>query len=58
LKVKDPHAWGVEAYKFAVDKIYSFTAQNKQITQEYQDQIKILLFKQIALGGYRLAKTI
>lgn len=33
IKVKDPHAWGVEAYKIAVDKIYSFTAHNKQITQ-------------------------
>lgn len=58
IKVKDPHAWGVEAYKFAVDKIYTFTAHNKQITQQYQDQIKALLFRQIALGGYRLAKTI
>lgn len=23
--IKNPHAWGVESYKIAVDKIYSYT---------------------------------
>jgi AAA+ ATPase superfamily predicted ATPase len=58
VKIKDPHAWGVEAYKIAVDRIYSYTKTNKRITQEYQDDIKELMFRQIALGGYRLADAI
>jgi hypothetical protein len=55
---KDPHAWGVEAYKIAVDRIYSYTKVNKKITEEYQNEIKEILFRQIALGGYRLAEAI
>ena len=33
LNVKDAKTWGVEAYKIAVDKIYSYTQKNKQITE-------------------------
>ena len=31
--IKDAHAWGVEAYKIAVDRIYSYTKTHKQITE-------------------------
>jgi hypothetical protein len=41
-----------------VDKIYSYTKLNKKITEEYQTEIREILFRQIALGGYRLALTI
>ena len=58
LAKKDSHEWGVEAFQLAVDHIYSFTKTNKQITEEYQNQIRPLLFKQLALGGYRLANAI
>lgn len=58
LAVKDPHSWGVDAFKLAVDKIYSYTKFNKKITQEYQDDIRKVLYKQLALGGYRLAIAI
>lgn len=58
VKIKDPHTWGVEAYKIAVDHIYSYTKNNKKITDEYQANIREILFRQIALGGYRLAEAI
>ena len=31
--IKDPHSWGVEAFKIAVDRIYSYTKTHKQITE-------------------------
>jgi hypothetical protein len=58
VRIKDAHTWGVEAYKLAVDHIYAYTKTNKNITGEYQADIRELLFRQIALGGYRLADTI
>ena len=58
IAINDSHAWGVEAFEMAVEHIYSYTKHTKQITQEYQDKMRPLLYKQIALGGYRLANAI
>lgn len=58
LNVKDPHSWGAEAYKIALDKIYSYTQKTKQITETYQNEIRPILMRQIALAGYRLADAI
>ena len=56
--IKDAHAWGVEAFKIGVDKIYGFTKNHKNITAEYQQEMREILYKQIAIGGYRLANSI
>lgn len=36
VAVKDPKAWGVEAFNIAVDKIYSYSKKTNQITEAYQ----------------------
>jgi hypothetical protein len=58
LNIKDAKTWGVEAYKLAVEHIYSYTQTHKQVTEEYQTSMRALLMKQIALGGYRLGLNI
>lgn len=58
IAIKDPKVWGVESYEFAVHNIYAFTQKTKQITEEYQSEMRIAMQRQIVLGGYRLAETI
>ena len=58
IAIKDPKVWAVESFEFAVDKIYSYTQKTNTITKEYQEEIRPLLQKRIALAGYRLADAI
>lgn len=43
IAVKDPKIWGVESYRIAVDKIYSYTNRTNQITQQYQTDMRPIL---------------
>lgn len=48
----------METYEIARDFIYKYIAKTNKFDQKYQDNARKLLFRQIALAGYRLANTI
>lgn len=52
------HHWTIESYNYAVEKIYSFVLKQKQVTQEWNDEMFALCRERVALAGYRLANTI
>lgn len=53
-----PHAWTVESYNEAAEKVYPFVFKNKQLSDEYSKDMFNLCRERVALGGYRLANTI
>ena len=54
----DSHQWAVESYNAAVSDVYSFVAENKKTTPEWEEKIKTLCKERVALAGYRLAHVI
>lgn len=39
VNVVNSHTWTIQSYNAAVEKVYSFVLKNKQVTQEWQDQM-------------------
>lgn len=58
VEVTSSHSWAVESYNKAVSDVYSFVFENKKTTHEWEEKIKKLCRERVALGGYRLAKSI
>lgn len=52
------HTWTIESYNLAVERVYAFVLKNKQVTQEWQDDMYKLCRERVALAGYRLANMI
>lgn len=58
IAVTSSHTWTIESYNLAVEKVYSFVLKNKQVTQEWQDEMFKLCRERVALAGYRLANLV